>query len=261
MDWVRVLDEHSGSVIALATVAYLAVTLLLWIESRASRVAATEAARVVVRYGLAQHGRITDTAELLNFGPALATDVGLNLAFLNRAGAVATQRSLHFPALAPGDLVTILPGLMLPREKKVMAPTASEMAETGYRLRVTWSWCDNRRGLARRWRPRHRDSLEIDLKAYSDSVAEGLIVLQSTVESVLEAIREDRRRERFEDSAHRSLDDMSGLPAEVRARIEGDRARATIELWMVRLRYVLRTGRSSLVRLLGRWVGRPNQRP
>lgn len=50
MDWVKLLDDHSGTVIAIATVAYLLVTLVLWLEARGARIAANDAARVVVRY-------------------------------------------------------------------------------------------------------------------------------------------------------------------------------------------------------------------
>ncbi len=97
MDWIKLLDEHSGLVVAISTVAYLGVTLLLWVETRASRIDANDAARVVVRYGTSRSGRITDVAELLNSGPALATDIRVTLAFIGTTGHAPEERSLVFP--------------------------------------------------------------------------------------------------------------------------------------------------------------------
>lgn len=159
---------------------------------------------------MAREGRITDVAQLLNVGPALATDVSLTLAFVDRKGESKEKRTLAFPALAPGDTVTIMPGLMLPRDeaKKHMAPTGRELADTGLELHASWTWRDNRgRPLLPTLRARHSDTVVIDLQAYADTVAEGLIVQDSTIQSVLHDLREDRRRERFEDRAQRSFAD------------------------------------------------------
>lgn len=202
---------------------------------------------MVVRYGVAREGRITDVAELLNFGPALATDITITLAFVDGKGASSEERTLAFPALAPGDSVTMMPGLMLPREKKHMAPTGRELADTGLRLRASWSWRDDRRRWFLPMKPSgHSSKVVIDLRAYADSVSEGLIVQDSTIESVLQEMREDRRRERFEDHARRSSADMSGLPPEVRVRIDAARVRSQFELWIARIRHAIRWGRSKI---------------
>jgi hypothetical protein len=237
MDWLKFLDNHSGSIVAISTLAYLGVTLLLWLETRASRVAASDAARVVVRYGVGPNGQIRDVAELLNFGPALATDVSITLAFVDAKGHVSEERSLAFPAMGPGDQITIMPGLMLRRPSKGMALTTRELADTGLRLRASWSWRDNRRLVPIGSPRRHRSRLEIDLRSYADTVAEGLIVINSSVESVLQEMREDRRRERFEDRPQRFFDDKDALPPEIRVRIEADRAASAIALWVARARY------------------------
>lgn len=224
---------------------YLGVTLLLWLETRASRVAASDAARVVVRYGVRPGGRITDVAELLNFGPALATEVTISLAFVDGDGHVAEERSLAFPALGPGDAITIMPGLMLPRPSKMMALTTRELADTGLILRASWSWRDNRR-LVPIAPPRlHRSRVEIDLRSCAETVAEGLIVLGSSVESVLQEMREDRRHERSEDRSQRFLGDKSTLLPEIRVRIEAEHFGNAIALWAARARYAatwLRSG-------------------
>jgi hypothetical protein len=66
-------------------------------------------------------------------------------------------------------------------------------------------------------------------------LAEGLIVINSSVESVLQ-VREDRRRE-FEDRSQRFFDDKDALPPEIRVRIEADRAASAIAHWVARARY------------------------
>jgi hypothetical protein len=134
------LDKHGGAVVAVATLASVALTLLLLLEARTTRNLRREAA-VEAHPRLYGPGGMLVELILQNHGPAIARDVAIAFHFTDADGANQGGRQQREPLLAVGDDRRFLPS---PGEG---LPTLNELAESDLSLHVSWSWNDDRRRL------------------------------------------------------------------------------------------------------------------
>jgi hypothetical protein len=138
-EWVDFLNANAGGILAVATVAYLVVTLLLLFEARAGRNLRLEAN--VVAYPR-PHGALNVELVLENGGPAYARDVRFAFGFVDAKRTVQGKPRSQFDALVgPGRFHRFLPS---PTEGSRI-PSLHELAEWKLVLTLKWSWSDDRR--------------------------------------------------------------------------------------------------------------------
>jgi hypothetical protein len=225
------------NVTAIATSVYAGLTLLILLDSRASRHALTDKANVSARVTLSHGGDVEDAVYLENAGPAVATAVDLTVQYLDREGK-ATGRPGRFavPLLAPGDRYPLLVSTLLrPEDSREMLPGLEELAVMGLKLKLAWTWRDNRRPLL--WilpTTTHHQGVEIDMTEYRSSILGGLLMLEPDLYTELRDLRKELEKDRRESSVRRSWRE-DPLPPAIRAQIEGERARAQLDLWRARV--------------------------
>jgi hypothetical protein len=182
-EWIDFLNANAGGLMAVATVAYLVVTLLLLFEARATRNLRLEAN--VVAYPR-PHGALNVELVLENGGPAYARDVRFAFGFVDAKRTVQGKPRSQFDALmGPGRFHRFLPS---PTEGSRI-PSLHELAERKLVLTLKWSWSDDRRWpwfLAKR-HSRSRNYRMTDLK---EGFYGGWYLIEPESADDLHAIRE-----------------------------------------------------------------------
>ncbi len=222
---------------AIATAVYALLTFLLLLEARSARIASMQTAVVVARLTFSRDNQLDTVVRLENFGPAVAEDVRLRIAFLGADEAVIVERTVWVPAMARGDDEPYLPALLLPAEAQGTDAALATIRDQGSFLELEWTWRDSRRS----WRTLllgraiHRRALKVRVSDYHESVMRGPRFLEPNLVSVTQAASAATERHRTEQRQRRSLSDME-LPPSVQADLD---ARALVErakLWWARAR-------------------------
>lgn len=217
-DALRWMNDNAG----MLTLAFVALTFLTLLETRAGRLASTASAHVAARPEAYVFVRWTMLAlRLRNHGPAVAEDVRLTLSWLDGAEVVGRTKTLFEPVMGVGDEVLYHPTLLLPKpEDKNKPTTLADVGDQSLTLRVEVTWLDERRHFLAPWvRARTRRPYDLPMADYSDSVHDGPLVLPKDVireelEGIKEQLEEQNRRETVRDMQRERM------PAEVRAHIE-----------------------------------------
>jgi len=239
---IDALNKNSGAAIAFLTLAYVVFTGLLLLEARASRVAATDAAFVLARPTFSAGNELYAVVHLLNLGPAVATDVRLTLGYVNRDGTPHDEsRTVSVGAMARGDRYSYEPALMLERDKSAPLPDVQELANRGLTLTLSWSWRDGRRVFPIVGkRGTHTNKLRVVLSEYRDSMLGGLVVLEPTVTTILQDIRNEIGKAEQNRERRRRVEEPHDRP-ELQAMHDRIRIEHALAVWKARFRqFVLR---------------------
>ncbi len=181
--WIDFLNANAGGILAVATVAYLVVTLLLLWEARATRNVGLDAK--VVAYPR-PHGALNVELVLENGGPAYARDVRFAFGFVDPKGRAQGKPRAQFDALmGPGRFHRFLPS---PTEGSSL-PSLYELAEWKLVLTLKWSWIDDRRWpwfLAKR----HSRSKNYRMTDLKEGFYSGWYLIEPETADDLHAIRE-----------------------------------------------------------------------
>lgn len=135
---VSFLDAHNGAVIAVATVAYVVITLLLLGEARAGRtvhdVANLEAFP-------RPWGPFYVALDLENYGPAVAKNVRLRFWIVQSGSTIEGTERVHVEPLFPVGRRRRF--LISATDTKI--ESLHELSDRGATLRGEWNWEDGRR--------------------------------------------------------------------------------------------------------------------
>lgn len=229
-------SEHAVVIAAVAAAVYAFLTFLLLLEARDARVASTQAATVIARLTFSRDNQIDSMVRLQNFGPAVAEDVRLRIAFVTPTKEVIAERPLWVPAMAPGDDEPYLPALLLPHAERGAAAALVSVGSEGAILVLEWGWTDARRS----WRSlllrraTHRRSQQVNIAEYHKSVFGGPRFLEPNAVSVAQAAQDAAERSRRQERQRRSLERLEVPPA-IQARIDLERFEAGMKLWHARV--------------------------
>jgi hypothetical protein len=230
-----VSNEQAVVLAAIAATVYALLTFLLLLEARGARIASTQAATVVARLTFSRDNQIDSMVRLQNFGPAVAEDVRLRIAFIMPTEDVIAERSLWVPAMAPGDDEPYLPALLLPDAERGSDAALAAARDHGALLVLEWSWTDLRRS----WRSllfkraTHGRSQRVNIARYHESILRGPRFLEPNVISVTQAAEAATERSRREAQQRRSLDSME-IPPAIQATIDAERFVERKKLWWAR---------------------------
>jgi hypothetical protein len=232
---IDLLNDNAG----IATTAFVVLTFLTLLETRAARIGSTSTAHVAVRPDI-DLPDVTDLKLLLrNHGPAVAQDVRLTLRWLEGSSERGRNKTLFEPILGIGDERRYEPALLLAEPTE--APTLGQIADMGLVLRIHLTWLDERRWwFAPWWRRRASDHYDLVATEFSESVYGGPLVLRK--DTMREEVHEIGRqlqamndRTTREEMKHWKVGD-----AEARATLERQIVlfwvRSERELWKHRLR-------------------------
>lgn len=230
------LNDNAG----VLTLAFIILTFLTLLETRASRIASSASAHVAARPEPYIFVRQTYLKlRLRNHGPAVAEDVRLKLQWLKGTEPTGRGKTLVEPVIGVGDEVLYHPALLLVAEGRADQRKIADIGDEGLTLRVEASWLDERRHFLAPWvRARTRQAYDLNVAEYSDSVHGGPLVLEKdTTREELEGINEQLKamndRATREDMKHWKIDD-----AEARAHFEHLRVTSWFmvqrELWKAR---------------------------
>jgi len=181
---IETLNSNSGAVIAVATVGYVLVTLLLLLEARGAR-RANLAARV--EFTAESYPPLYLQLVLRNLGPAVARQVTATR-WLQRPDGIRVAEHRHAqPSLAAGQHKTFLVD-----EESGHGGLSSldALATAGYSLEYEWTWKDDATLLSR-WRRPHSRRESQNLSQLSQDFYGGWSLLESDpVESVPKVVDE-----------------------------------------------------------------------
>jgi hypothetical protein len=184
MDGVlKLLNDNAGALTAVLTVVYVAVTLAILLEARATRNLRREA---LVDARLMVHPPASLLLELRvrNLGPAVARDVVIEFWFTDPSGAtVGERRRQGEQSLGPGDGRRFLPmaGAQL--------ADLNSLGAANLTIHVQWRWIDDRRGVRRR-PERHERELAIPAEQLGRDFFGGWALTQSDPDDDLHTIAE-----------------------------------------------------------------------
>jgi len=235
IDW---LNDNAG----VLTLAFVVLTFLTLLEARASRIASTASAHVAARPEPYIFVRQTYLKmRLRNHGPAVAEDVHLTLSWRKGAERAGRSKKLIEPVMGVGDEVAYHPALLLLPEGQADHSKIADIGDEGLTLRVEASWLDERRHFLAPWlRVRTRQSYDLSLADYSDSVHGGPLVLEKdTLREELEGIK-DELNAMNKRATVRDMSDRTDYPPEFLAELERIKVHQWLALWAARLRVWLR---------------------
>lgn len=135
---LKFLDLHNGAIIAIATVLYATLTMLLLLETRAGRIVRDVAN--LVAYPM-PWGVMYVAVRFVNYGPAIAEDVSLRIQLTKDGQPIDSSKRVHVEPLFPvGHERTFLLSVADSKYESL-----NELAEQKIGLELSWSWEDGRR--------------------------------------------------------------------------------------------------------------------
>ena len=198
---IETLNANSGAVIAVATVAYVVITLLLLLDARAGR-----------RAGLG--ARVEFTPEsfpplylqlvLRNAGPGLARNVTATRWLQRQDGTRVAEHRHAQPSLSSGHHKTFF---VDEESGRGGMSTVEELATAGYTLEYEWTWKDDAMFFSRWRRPHSRRESQNLVQLRADFYGGWSLIEDNPVDAVPKVVDELK-------AARRALE---GILAELRA--------------------------------------------
>lgn len=187
VDW---LNDNTGLVVAVATVAYTVITLLLVIEARKARRGSMEAEVIATPEPWERARGLYVSVLFQNLGPSVARDAEVQVWENEGSTTVGNRLAFRQPYMPAATSRTILPDKAHPGGARTLA----DLAKADVQLVVQWTWSDDRRRWFGLGAPhRHTRTAEYRYDQLERWFHRGEVIAERTQRGYLEEIAEALR--------------------------------------------------------------------